>query len=101
MSSPTFELDSSAEAEFYETVAYYKQFETTLYQDFIQDFDNTVQNLVSFPNAGQPYLLKTKRIFLRRFPFSIVYKIYKDELIVAFAIMHMRRKPDYWATRIK
>lgn len=76
MTDLAFELDDAAEAEFYTIVDYYN-------------------------NTTLPYLHETKRIILRRFPYSIVYKIYGDEVIVAHAVMHMSRKPDYWKERLK
>jgi len=101
MSRLAFELDNAAEVEFYNIVDYYKQFDRSLSSDFIQEFDRAVQRLLDFPKAGSPYLHGTKRIILRRFPYSIIYKIYRDEVIVAHAVMHMRRKPDYWKERLK
>lgn len=101
MTRLAFELDDAAEAEFYNIVDYYKQFARSLSSDFIQEFDRAVQRLQDFPKAGSPYLHGTKRIILRRFPYSIVYKIYRDEKMVAHAVMHMRRKPDYWKERLK
>ena len=101
MSKIAVELNDAAEAEFYKIVDYYKQFDRSLPYDFIQDFEDAVQRLIKFPKAGQPYLHQTKRIFLNRFPYSFVYKIYSDELIIVFAIMHMKRKPDYWKKRLK
>lgn len=78
MTKLTFELGAAAEAEFYNIVDYYKQFDRSLSIDFIQEFDRAVQRLLDFPKAGSPYLHGTKRIILRRFPYSIVYKIYRD-----------------------
>lgn len=101
MTKLSFELDEAAEAEIYNIVSYYKQFDRALSSDFIQEFDRAVQRLLDFPKAGSPYLHGTKRIILRRFPYSIVYKIYRDEVIVVHAVMHMRRKPDYWIERLK
>lgn len=100
MSKMALELDDAAEAEFYGIVDYYKQFDQTLSYVFIQEFEVAVQRLTKFPKAGHPYLHQTKRIFLNRFPYAIVYKVYRDELIMVFAIMHMKRKPDYWEKRL-
>lgn len=94
------EIDEAAEAEFYDIVDHYKQFDQALSQDFIHELEDTVQRLIKFPNAGQPYLHNTKRIFLNRFPYSIVYKMYRNERIIVFAIVHMKRKPDYWKKRL-
>ncbi len=101
MGKMTFELEDAAEAEFYDIVDYYKQFDEALSYDFIQEFEDSVERLIKFSQAGHPYLHQTKRIFLNRFPYSIVYKVYRDELIIIFAIMHMKRKPDYWEKRLK
>lgn len=101
MSKMALELDDAAEAEFYDIVDYYKQFDQELSYDFIQEFENAVQRLIKFPKTGHPYLHQTKRIFLNRFPYAIVYKVYGGELIMVFAIMHMKRKPDYWEKRLK
>ena len=101
MEKLAFELNDAAEAEFYDIVDYYKQFDQELSYDFIQEFENAVKQLIKFPKAGHPYLHLTKRTFLNRFPYAIVYKVYRDDLIMVFAIMHMKRKPDYWEKRLK
>ncbi len=101
MTKPVLEFDDAAEAEFYDIVEYYKQFDRSLSNDFVQEFERTIQRLVKFPGAGHPYLHQTKRVFLNRFPYAIVYKIYRDESIIVFAIMHMKRKPGYWKKRLK
>lgn len=101
MSKIALELDDAAEAEFYDIIDYYKQFDQELSYDFIQEFEIAVQRLITFPKAGHPYLHQTKRIYLNRFPYAIVYKIYKDEIIMVFAIIHMKRKSVYWEKRLK
>jgi plasmid stabilization system protein ParE len=37
---------------------------------------------------------------LRRFPYSVLYRIDKDEIVIV-AVMHQRRHPRYWAERVK
>jgi hypothetical protein len=66
----------------------------------IEDFDQSVQQIISFPKAGNPYLHNTRRIILNLFPYAIVYKIYNESLMVAHTVMHMKRKPDYWQERL-
>jgi len=100
MSRYTFELDDFAEEEFYNTVNYYKQYDRSLSADFIHEFDQAVQQLIAFPEAGTTYLHQTRRVFLDRFPYAIIYKIYPDNTIVAHAVTHLKRKPDYWTNRL-
>ena len=100
MSEITIELSNEAEAEFYDIVDYYKQYDQTLSYDFIQEFEDVVRRITKFPKAGHPYLHQTLRSFLDRFPYAIIYKIYRDHLIVIYAIMHLKRSPEYWKTRV-
>jgi plasmid stabilization system protein ParE len=100
MSDFTFELDEFAEKEFYKIVAYYKQFDQELSSDFIKEFDQSVEQLLTYPKAGNPYLHDTRRVIFDRFPYAIVYKIYNADIIIAHAIMHLKRQPDYWQERL-
>ena len=40
-----------------------------------------------------------RRYILARFPFSIIYKEYKNKVYVV-AVMHNSRNPEYWKERI-
>jgi len=55
---------------------------------------------VSVPVPGVPTELGARRVFVRRFPYAVVFIELEDALsIVAFA--HMRRRPGYWVGRGK
>ena len=99
MDKMAFELDDAAEAEFYDIVDYYKQFDQALSYDFIQEFEDAVQRLIKFPKAGHPYLHQTKRIFLNRFPYGLIYSVEADQIVI-FGVMNLKRKPGYWKSRI-
>ncbi len=47
---------------------------------------------------GSPWKLRTRRVFAKGFPFSVVYRIEPTELVV-FAIANFRRRPSYWRRR--
>ena len=47
---------------------------------------------------GSPYLFKTRRVFPKRFPFSVVYVQRRNEIVV-LAVAPFRRKPGYWRSR--
>jgi hypothetical protein len=54
---------------------------------------------LAFTEAGSPATKNTKLVFVKRFPFSVVYR--PDwEGIVDFAVAHHSRKPGYWAQRV-
>ncbi len=51
------------------------------------------------PNCGMPAEASTRRKLLRRFPYSVIYLIEGQQLFVV-AVMHHRRRPGYWLTRV-
>jgi len=42
---------------------------------------------------------ETRRRVVRRFPYSILYRIHIDEIIIV-AVMHQKQKPSYWIDRL-
>ena len=90
----------TAETEFLQAVAGYEDARAGLGAEFVAEVERATRRIALFPQHSSPYLSGTRRIVLRRFPFSIVYL---DEpptpLIVAVA--HHRQKPGYWQARIR
>lgn len=66
------------------------------------EFATEVQTAVAFafahPEAGTPVSNEFRRVIVRRFPFSIVYRT-KGTFIYIIAVAHQRRHPDYWSDR--
>jgi hypothetical protein len=52
----------------------------------------------TFAGIGSPYRYGTRRVFPKRFPFSVVYRESASELVV-LAIAPFPRKPGYWRGR--
>ena len=63
---------------------------------FLDEVDRVCRLLRKRPLSGRPDGLQTRRLVLRRFPFSVVYRVLAKEIQVV-AEAHHRRKPDYWA----
>lgn len=89
----------AAEAEFLGAIEHYEGEFPGLGADFILAVEAASRRIVSFPQHGRPYLGGTRRVLLRRFPFSLVYLNEPGELLV-LAVAHHRRRPGYWIDRI-
>ena len=87
-----------ARLEFLDEIAYYEAIETGLGKRFLQSVEAAIALAVSLPFAGSPYKHGTRRVFTTKFPFSIVYRVGEDEIVI-FAIAHFKRKPGYWKSR--
>lgn len=89
---------ASAREEFLTAASHYEAAAAGLGQDFITAVERAVARIATFPEHGSQYLLGTRRIVLRRFPFSVVY-ISEVERVLIVAVAHHSRRPGYWRTR--
>jgi plasmid stabilization system protein ParE len=88
-----------ARAELVHEVSFY----TAVSRNLGKRFDRAVKRAVSlaaeFPELGSPYLAGTRRVFPKKFPFSVVY-IHPDSEIFMVAIAPQSRRPGYWRSRV-
>ena len=87
-----------AQDEFLEQISYYEEHQKGLGDRFRESVEAAVALASAHPKLGSPWKLRTRRTFLRGFPFSVVYRIETAELVV-FAVAHFRRRPSYWRRR--
>ncbi len=80
-----------------ETV-YYESRSSGLGERFASEVEAAIRIASEFPEMGAPFKYGTRRVFPKKFPFSIVYRIQPSEIIV-LAVVPDARKPDYWRNR--
>lgn len=59
-----------------------------------------VLRAVHMPQAGAPSFEGTRTMLVKGFPFSVVYRASENELLVVAVAPH-RKRPYYWASRVK
>ena len=91
---------AEAEAEFLHEVAYYAERQPGGAVRFREAVEAAVARALAFPKAGPAYLVKTRRVFVRGYPFFVVYREEPDGIAV-FALVHESRRPGYWASRVR
>ncbi len=50
------------------------------------------------PELGSPGPHRTRRLYLKRFPYTLIYRFASDTIRI-IAIAHQSRRPGYWAER--
>lgn len=90
---------TAAREEFLAQVALYAQESPNLGERFRLEVEHAAALALSFPTAGSTYTYSTRRVFLKKFPFSVVYRDTEEELLVV-AVAHFSRLPGYWGTRV-
>lgn len=89
----------AADSEFDEAIAYYNTKWSGLGFEFADEIKEAVERIKNYPEAWTPLSEKLRRCQVHRFPYSVIYQVRADLLIIV-AIQHHRRKPEKWRTRL-
>ena len=90
---------SPAEEEMTEASLFYDAASSGLGNDFLDDVQQAIDRLREYPQGGVAFAPSLRRMFLHRFPFSVIYSVETDVILV-IAIAHHGRRPGYWASRV-
>jgi len=88
-----------ARLEYLTEVEYYAQIDPELGLRFAEATEEAASRALAFPAAGSPFESATRRVFLKGFPFSLVYREEPDGIVV-FALAPHAKSPGYWRTRV-
>jgi plasmid stabilization system protein ParE len=87
-----------AENELNEAAAYYAAARPGLGDAFLGAVQGSVDALVASPLAGQTVDGDVRWWLVKRFPYSVFYRIRTDHIRI-LAIGHQKRRPFYWRGR--
>jgi plasmid stabilization system protein ParE len=89
----------AAEDELLNEIGYLELRLQVLGRRFYGEVQRAEKRLSEFPESGLEVLPGIRKHNLRKFPFSLIYSIEKDGLLI-LAVAHQRRRPQYWLPRI-
>ena len=89
----------AADTEFQAAIDYYNTQSAGLGFEFSDEVKAAVARIRNYPTAWTPLSRRTRRCQVHRFPYSIIYEL-RSDLIVIVAIQHHRRKPENWRKRL-
>ena len=87
-------------SELTDAAVFYESQAPGLGSEFLEEIERLVGLISSYPDLGRPQAGDVRTIPARRFPYTVVYQFTGDRPYV-LAIAHQRRKPRYWARRIR
>ncbi len=88
-----------ARDEFEEAVEFYDHHRAGLGDEFEQEVESTIRRILDHPKAWNPLSLRARCCRTRRFPYGVIYQVRDDQILIV-AIMHLKRKPNYWKDRL-
>ena len=98
MSLPTLEFHPQAIAEARAARKWYATRSENAADAFVAELDRAVARIIESPSRWPAHVHGTRRYLLRRFPFSLVYRV-TGSVITVVAVSHGKRRPGYWKTR--
>ena len=88
----------AAREEFLHEIHYF----TAISRRLGERFDKAIQAAevlaAELPDLGSPYKHGTRRVFTKKFKFSLVYIADENEILI-LAVAPFRRNPGYWKSR--
>jgi len=96
----TYQLHYHPEAieEAEAAVSWYAIASERVAERFLDELFRTVDGIVRNPQLFPVFYRDTRKAMLRRFPYSVIYRVASDGIQI-IAIAHARRRPNYWRNR--
>jgi len=92
-------LHEGTDEEFKAAAVFYESRRPGLGEMFVQRVVEGFESILARPLSGQILFDEFRSHLIRQFPYSIVYRIERDQILV-LAVAHWSRSPGYWKARI-
>ena len=87
-----------AEREFQQSIRFYALQSERIGLDFNAEIQRVLRSIQANPDAGVSSSRRTRKRLCKRVPFGIMYRVLPTEIHVV-AVVHLRRRPNYWKGR--
>ena len=91
-------VHEAAEEELNAAAVFYESRESDLGNEFLEELSQGFSRIGEHPLSYSVHFDDYRRYLMNRFPYSVVYRIEQDAILV-FAVAHLRRRPGYWIDR--
>ncbi|HZK75956.1 MAG TPA: type II toxin-antitoxin system RelE/ParE family toxin [Candidatus Kapabacteria bacterium] len=89
----------AAVEEYEEAVDFYAEISPQLAARFIAEIQSRIALIKESPERWKRLRGEVRAMQARVFPFQVLYRT-KEDRITVVAIMHEKRKPGYWVSRL-
>jgi plasmid stabilization system protein ParE len=99
MASKRAEFLEAAASEYEAAIDWYFERSPFAAQKFAVEVNHAIENIARYPQRWPAHLMGTRRLFLRHFPFTVIYRELPS-VIQILAVAHGHRRPGYWKRRL-
>lgn len=100
MASKPVSFHLAAEREYLSSLVWYAERSLAAALDFESEFQRAISAFEKSPERWPVYFSRFRRYVLHQFPFSIVYCVLEEEVLV-LAVAHGHRRSGYWRKRLR
>jgi toxin ParE1/3/4 len=93
-------LHPAARREIKDAAVFYAQRNQAIADRFLDAIESAIRTIRETPTRFRQLENELYRCRVAGFPYAIIYKLTKAELII-LAVKHDRRRPDYWRARLE
>ena len=93
-------FDQEALVEVRNAAAFYEDSQPGLGKAFLAGVEAATEEIVRHPLMWRRIKGRFRRYLVPQFPYGLIYAAQSDTIYVV-AVMHLKRKPGYWASRTR
>ena len=95
----TVQFVTEARAELLAETEHYTHIQPVLGDQFLAAIEPALAIALAFPTSASPAMGGSRKIVVKKFPFSMFYLAVETGIVV-IAVAHHARKPNYWKSRV-
>ena|ERR1043165_2186531 len=89
-----------ARLELREATLHFDGIDPALGKDFAVEVERAISLILRFPEAWPRVTRSVRRCRTQRFQYALLYRIWNEQIEIV-AVMHLSRKPGYWADHLR
>lgn len=91
---------SGVDDDIADATEWYELQQKGLGEKFIEDWETTVEYIISNPNAYQRKLKQYRHAYFKKFPYLIVYELERTNIII-YGVVNTKTHPKKWRLKTK
>ena len=95
----TFRFLSPALSELSEAADYYER-QAEMGREFVTEVEESIERILMFPLAWGKVSPDFHHCHLRKFPYTVIYKLENDDVIIIVSLFHQHRQPLSWKSNL-
>lgn len=92
------EVAKAAKREIDAAASHYWHVDRKVARRFREEILRALARIAEAPERWPVHLYGTRRVLLHRFPYSLVYRVLSDRVVI-IAASHQHQRPGYWRER--